>query len=96
MALSLGGSRSLATAAEARQPAASHDICVLHDVQQEGPWVLCPLPLRTALQQAPQRPPDTEMLNMVSVPMRCVNIECRASAARGVDPALKFVFLWHW
>ena len=55
-----------------------------------------PLPLCTALQQEPQRPPDTEMLNMVSVPMRCVNVERRASVATGIDPALKLVPLWHW
>jgi hypothetical protein len=56
--------------------------------------VSCPLPLRTALQQEAQRTPDTEMLNMVSVPMRCVNVERRASAATGVEPALRHFLLW--
>lgn len=58
--------------------------------------VTCFLPLRTALQQEGQRTPDTDMLNMVSVPMRCVNVERRASVATGVDPALRWLLLWHW
>ena len=57
--------------------------------------MLCPVPLCTALQQEAQHTPDTEMLNMVSVPMRCVNVERRASVATGGDPALRHFLLWH-